>query len=63
MCVASAELKEDIKGQKEFVSYLTQLQLQRADLQERINQNKAWIVSSCSCTIKVGVGRTVLLCV
>lgn len=41
-----AELKEDIKGQKEFVEYLTRLQIQRADLQDRIDKNKAWVVSS-----------------
>lgn len=39
------ELKEDIKGQKEFKEYLTTLELQRADLQGRIDKNKAWVVS------------------
>lgn len=43
-----AELKEDISGRAEFVEYLTRLQLQRAELQDRIGKNKAWVVSSCS---------------
>jgi hypothetical protein len=41
-----AELKEDITGRAEFVEYLTHLQLQRADLQDRIGKNKEWVVSS-----------------
>lgn len=43
-----AELKEDIKGRAEFVEYLTRLQIQRADLQDRIDKNKDWIVSTAA---------------
>jgi hypothetical protein len=42
-----AELKEDLKGKKEFEEYLTKLSLQKADIQGRIEKNKTWIVSSC----------------
>jgi hypothetical protein len=40
-----AELKEDLKGKKEFEEYLTKLNLQKADIQGRIEKNKTWIVS------------------
>jgi thioredoxin-related protein len=45
LIIVCTELKEDIKGQKEFKEYLTTLELQRADLQGRIDKNKAWVVS------------------
>ncbi|WIA08791.1 hypothetical protein OEZ85_008213 [Tetradesmus obliquus] len=38
-----AELKEDLKGKKEFEDYLTKLNLQKADIQGRIEKNKTWI--------------------
>lgn len=41
----SAELKEDLKGRKEFEDYLARLNIQKADLQAKIEKNKAWIVS------------------
>jgi len=44
--VVSAELKEDLKGKKEFEDYLTKLNLQKADIQGRIEKNKTWIVRS-----------------
>jgi hypothetical protein len=43
--VVPAELKEDLKGKKEFEEYLTKLNLQKADIQGRIEKNKTWIVS------------------
>jgi hypothetical protein len=43
--VVPAELKEDLKGKKEFEDYLTKLNLQKADIQGRIEKNKTWIVS------------------
>jgi hypothetical protein len=39
------DLKADAVGLKEFQDYQTKLNLQRADLEERIAKNKAWIVS------------------
>eukprot|EP00878_Enallax_costatus_P028268 GHUV01030518.1.p1 GENE.GHUV01030518.1~~GHUV01030518.1.p1 ORF type:complete len:148 (-),score=26.69 GHUV01030518.1:215-658(-) len=42
-----AELKEDLKGKKEFEDYLTKLKIQKADIEDRIEKNKAWIVSQC----------------
>ena len=47
------ELKADAKGKKEFQDYNTKLQFQRADLVERIEKNKAWIVSGGLNTILV----------
>jgi hypothetical protein len=43
---APVELKDDLKGKKEFEDYLTKLNLQKADIQGRIEKNKTWIVSS-----------------
>lgn len=42
-----AELKSDAKGKKEFEDYRTKLLIQRADLVNRIDKNKTWIVSCC----------------
>ncbi|KAF8072760.1 rpsO [Scenedesmus sp. PABB004] len=39
------ELKEDLKGKKEFEAYLSKLQTQRADVQDRIEKNRAWIAN------------------
>jgi hypothetical protein len=39
-----AEIKEDQKGKKEYEDYLTKLNLQKADLQKRIDSNKEWLV-------------------
>lgn len=39
------ELKADAKGKKEFEDYQTKLEIQKADLKERIEKNKAWVVS------------------
>jgi hypothetical protein len=39
-----------LKGKKEFEEYLTKLNLQKADIQGRIEKNKTWIVRSCKCT-------------
>jgi hypothetical protein len=43
---ALSELKEDLKGKKEFEDYLTKLQIEKSDIQDRIEKNKAWIVSA-----------------
>lgn len=40
---AAAELKEDVKGHAEFAAYLTRLEQQRADLQARVDTNRAWV--------------------
>ena len=39
------ELKADAKGRKEFEGYRTKLMIQRAELVENIEKDKAWIVS------------------
>lgn len=43
LCVA--EIKQDLKGKKEYEEYLAKLNIQKAELQERIARNQAWIVS------------------
>ena len=41
----SAELRQDKKGKKEYDDFLTKLNMQKADLQQRVQKNTAWIVS------------------
>jgi len=48
---AVTEIKEDLKGKKEFEDYLTKLQIEKSDIQDRIEKNKAWIVSGRGNTI------------
>eukprot|EP00877_Chromochloris_zofingiensis_P015214 jgi/Chrzof1/9947/Cz04g21210.t1 len=38
-----AEIKQDLKGKKEYEEYLAKLNIQKAELQERIARNQAWI--------------------
>ncbi|KAI8476434.1 MAG: flagellar associated protein [Monoraphidium minutum] len=40
-----AELKSDLKGKKEFDEYRTKLLIQRADMAQRVEQNKAWVAN------------------
>ncbi|KAG2500807.1 hypothetical protein HYH03_001569 [Edaphochlamys debaryana] len=38
-----ADLKKDEQGKKEYETYLKQLQIKRADLQRKVDENKAWL--------------------
>ncbi|KAG2445945.1 hypothetical protein HXX76_000548 [Chlamydomonas incerta] len=38
-----ADLKKDEEGQKEYQTYLKQLEIRKADLQRKIKENKTWL--------------------
>ncbi|KXZ55964.1 FAP286 protein [Gonium pectorale] len=38
-----AELKKDEAGKKEYEAYLKRLEIQRADLQRKVDENRAWL--------------------
>ncbi|GFR44857.1 hypothetical protein Agub_g6200 [Astrephomene gubernaculifera] len=38
-----ADLKKDEEGKKEYETYLKRLEVQRADLQKKVDEHKAWL--------------------